>query len=240
MKFFSKILGCALLVAVPASGQVLLQKAQPTDGAQLGFLIMGTIAQKTPSNNVALVKVGATGTVTAVKIGHVIDNKYKVTDISEKYVRVMTRDSKHYLVYMDRFAGEFRLDHTSGPMKVINPEGSYKEDGFERVAGKVTMTGAYRDRIVNSDLSKILMQATAEPFMQNGVIAGFKLSQIDSDSIFAKGGLRDDDVITTLNGQKLNSVAGAVTLLKSLKEVPSIEIEMMRGGSTTTMTLNVQ
>ena len=84
------------------------------------------------------------------------------------------------------------------------------------------------------------MQATAEPFMQNGVIAGFKLSQIDSDSIFAKGGLRDDDVITTLNGQKLNSVAGAVTLLKSLKEVPSIEIEMMRGGSTTTMTLNVQ
>lgn len=239
MTFFSKIIGGILLVTAPAFAQVLLQKAQPTDGAQLGFLVMGTIAQKTPSNNVALVKIGTTGSVTAVKIGHVIDNKFKVTDISEKFVRVITRDSKHYLVYMDRFAGEFRLD-SSGPMKVINPEGSYKEDGFERVAGKVTMTSAYRDRIVNTDLSKILMQATAEPFMQNGVIAGFKLTQIDSDSIFAKGGLRDDDVITTLNGQKLNSVAGAVTLLKSLKDVASIEIEMLRGGSTTTMTLNVQ
>lgn len=239
MKLIFKILSASLLLAVPASAQVLLQKAQPTDGASLGFLIMGTIAQKTPANNVALVKVSTSGSVTAVKIGHVIDNKYKVTDISEKYVRVITRDSKHFLVYMDRFAGEFRLDH-SGPMKVINPEGSYKEDGFERNAGKVNMTSAYRDRIVNTDLSKILMQATAEPFMQNGVIAGFKLTQIDSDSIFAKGGLRDDDVITSLNGQKLNSVAGAVTLLKSLKEVSSIEIELLRGGSTSSISLNVQ
>lgn len=240
MTFIHKAICCAMMVAIPASAQVLLQKAQPTDGAQLGFMIMGTIAQKTPSNNVALVKVSTSGSVTAVKIGHIIDKKYKVTDISEKFIRVLTRDAKHYLVYMDRFAGEFRIDHGSGPMKVINPEGSYKEDGFERVAGKVTMTSAYRDKIVNADLSKILMQATAEPFMQNGVIAGFKLSQIDSDSIFAKGGLRDDDVITALNGQKLNSVAGAVTLLKSMKDVAAIEIEIIRGGATSTMSLNVQ
>lgn len=228
-----------MVAASAANAQVLLQKAQATDGAQLGFLIMGTIAQKTPSNNVALVKITSSGSVTAVKIGHIIDNKYKVTDISEKYIRVITRDSKHYLVYSDRFAGEFRNDH-SGPMKVINPEGSYKEDGFERNAGKIAMTAAYRDKIVNTDLSKILMEATAEPYMQNGVIVGFKMSQIESDSIFAKGGLRDEDVITSLNGQKLNNVAGAVTLLKSLKDVPSIDIELIRGGVTTSMTINVQ
>lgn len=239
VKFLHLVLSTFVFAASSATAQVLLQKAQPTDGGTLGFIIMGTIAQKTPENNVALIKLSTNGSVTAVKIGHIIDNKYKVTDISDKYVRVITRDAKNYLVYMDRFAGEFRAD-SSGSMKVINPEGSYKEDGFERNAGKVTMTSAYRDKIVNTDLSKILMQATAEPFMQNGVIAGFKLSQIDSDSVFAKGGLRDEDVITSLNGQKLNSVAGAVALLKSLKDVPSIEVEVMRGSGTSMITIGVQ
>jgi type II secretory pathway component PulC len=219
--------------------QVLLQKATATDGSKLGLVIVGTIAQKTPANNVALVKVSASGSVTAVKIGHVIDGKYKVTDIAEKFIRVMTRDATHYLVYMGKFSGEFKQATSGVHGQAIDPNGKYKEDGFERDNGKVTMTGAYRDKIVNQDLSNILMQATAEPFMQNGTIVGFKMSQIDSDSIFAKGGIRDEDVITSLNGQKLNNVAGAISTLKGLKEAPSIEVEILRNGVPTTMTISV-
>jgi type II secretory pathway component PulC len=141
---------------------------------------------------------------------------------------------------MDKFSGEFRRNTSSGSTANINPEGKYKEDGFERDAGKVTMTSAYRDKIVNQDLSTILMQATAEPHMQNGMIVGFKLSQIDSDSIFAKGGFRDEDVITSLNGQKLNNVAGAIALLRSLKDSPNIEVEVLRGGTTSSMSIGVQ
>ena len=225
--------------SIEAWAQVLLQKATPTNGTTLGFLVVGTIAQKTPSNNVALVKVISSGSVVAVKIGHVIDSKYKVTDISDKYVRVITRDSQHWLVFLDKFSGEFKTVASSGPRAVIDPVGSFKEDGFERNNGKVAMTAAYRNRIVNNDLSKILMQATAEPVLKNGVVAGFKIYQIDTDSIFAKGGLRDEDLITAINGQKLTSVAGAVTLLKSLKEVSSIEVEIERGGVPTKLDISV-
>jgi hypothetical protein len=231
------------LLALCSTGsyaQVLLQKARPVSGQTLGFLIMGTIAQKTPDNNVALVKITGSGVVTAVKIGHIIDNKYKVTDVSEKYIRVITRQAEHYLVYLDKFAGEFKRSEGGTPGPAVNPDGNYKEDGFERANGKVAMTTAYRDRIVNQDLSKILMQATAEPVMNGGVIVGFKLYQIDSDSIFAKGGLHDDDIITSLNGLKLSSVAGAIATLKSLKDANSIDIELIRGGKLQSLSINVK
>lgn len=235
------VLSLGLCCSTLSVAQILIQKAQPVDAGQLGFVIMGTIAQvKTPENNVALIKISGSGSVTAVKIGMIIDAKYKVTDVSDKFIRVITKDAKNYLVYMDKFSGEFRRKTSSGPSANINPEGKYKEDGFERDAGKVTMTSAYRDKIVNQDLSNILMQATAEPHMQNGMIVGFKLSQIDSDSIFAKGGFRDEDVITSLNGQKLNNVAGAIALLRSLKDTPNIEVEVMRGGTTSNMSIGVQ
>lgn len=228
------------LMASIMQAQVILQKAKPVDGGYLGFRIMGTIAQKTPDNNVALIKITSSGDVTAVKIGFVIDNKYKVTDVSEKYIRVITRQAQHYLVYLDKFAGEFRRPDTNPSGPAVNPDGHYREEGFERVEGKIAMTTTYRDRIVNQDLPKILMQATAEPVMSGGVIAGFKLYQIDSDSIFAKGGLRDEDVITSLNGQKLSSVSGAITTLKNLKESPSIDIELIRNGRPHAITINVR
>ncbi len=228
------------LMATIINAQVILQKAKPVDGHTLGFLIMGTIAQKTPDNNVALIKITSSGVVTAVKIGHIIDNKYKVTDVSEKYIRVITRQSQNYLVFLDKFAGEFRRSDSFSPGPAVNPDGHYREDGFERNEGKIAMTNAYRDRIVNQDLSKILMQATAEPVMSGGIIAGFKLYQIDSDSIFAKGGLRDDDVITSLNGQKLSSVSGAITTLKNLKESPSIDIELIRNGRPQSISINIR
>ena len=220
--------------------QVLLQKAKPVGGQTVGFLIMGTIAQKTPDNNVALVKITSSGEVKAVKIGYIIDNKYKVTDVTEKYVRVITRQAEHYLVYLEKFAGEFRPSETTSHGPAVNPDGHYREDGFERANGKITMTNAYRDRIVNQDLSKILMQATAEPVISGGIILGFKLYQIESDSIFAKGGLHDDDIITSLNGKKLSNVADAITTLKNLKDSPSIDIELIRNGKSQTISLNVR
>jgi type II secretion system protein C len=228
------------ILSTVSVAQVLLQKAKPVDGHTLGFLIMGTIAQKTPDNNVALIKITSSGQVTAVKIGSIVDNKYKVTDVSEKYIRVVTRDAKHFLVYLDKFAGDFRQAASEAHGPAINPDGNYKEDGFERTNGKVSMTSAYRDRIANHDLSKILMQATAEPVVQSGLIVGFKLYQIDQDSIFAKGGLRDDDIIMSLNGLKLNSVAGAIATLKSLKEASNIEVEILRAGEPKSISISVQ
>lgn len=239
-----KILWLGFMVGVPTTvhSQVILQKAKPVPGQTLGFLIMGTIAQKTPDNNVALIKIIDSGQVTAVKAGHIIaaKNGYKVTDVSEKYIRVITRQAEHFLVYLDKFAGEFRESGTRTPGPAVNPDGHYKEEGFERNNSKVTMTSSYRDKIINQDLSKILMQATAEPVLSGGLIIGFRLYQIDSDSIFAKGGLHDDDIITSLNGLKLNSVAGAITTLKSLKEASSIEVEIVRGGIPRTLSINVR
>ena len=229
-----------VLFATIIEAQVILEKATATSGQKLGFLIMGIIAQKTPINNVALVKVISTGAVVAVKIGLIIDNKYKVTDVSEKYIRVVTRESEKYLVYLDKFSSDFAsaVNRVQGP--AVNPDGEYHEEGFERKRGLVAMTGAFRDNLVKNELSKILMQATAEPVVSGGQMIGFRLYQIDADSIFSKAGIRDDDIITSLNGIKLASIASAISTLKSLKDSTSIEIEYKRAGVAKSIAIDVK
>jgi len=231
------VLATTLVALTNAS---LANEAIKTDGSDIGIAIMGAIIQDSPEKNVALVK-DSSGKVIAVKADHVILDKFKVLAVHPKYIEVVTRDSKRYFVFQDKFAGgSTGGGPSSGPSLAAIDRDSYSEEGFERKKGKITMTGMYRDKLVNQDLAKVLMQATAEPFLQGTQIAGFKMSQIDEDSIFAKSGLRDGDIVTAVNGQELNSVAGSISLLKSLKGANSLEVEIIRDGTPQSVTVTVQ
>jgi len=233
------------MVTLHADGLQPNPEVQRTDGSDIGVAIMGAIVQRATENNVALIKEIQSGSVKAVKAGHIINDRFKVVEIHGKYMILITKEARRYLVYQDKFASEFAKGRATPPeasnsrAPLVMGE-SYREDGFERVKGNVTMSAGFRDKLVKQDLAKVLMQATAEPFMEHGQIVGFKFSQIDSDSIYAKGGLIDEDVVTAINGTRLNNVAGAIGLLKSMKEADSVEVELLRGGTPIKININVQ
>lgn len=224
-------------------GSTSAQEPSKSDGSDLGLTIMGAIVQREDDNNVALIKEAQSGSVKAVKKGFIINEKYKVVEVHAKYMLLIDKSAKKFLVFQDKFASEFKNAPppltTPGVSQAMVATDHYKEEGFERNQGSIQMTEGYRDKIVKQDLAKVLMQATAEPFIDNGQIVGFKMSQIDSDSIYAKGGLIESDIVTVLNGTRLNSVAGAITLLKSLKSAEAIEIEVLRGGSPLKLSIQV-
>ncbi len=209
-----------------------------TDGSKIGITIMGAIVQADTDNNVALIK-EESGKVHAIKKNHVVSNKYKVINITEKYIELITKDAKRYLVYQNKFANEFASFNKTQNGPQLDANDIYREDGFERNKGQITMTGMYRDNLVKQDLAKVLMQATAEPYMEGGSVIGFKLSQIDDGSIYSKSGLQNGDIVTGINNHALNSVAGSIALLRSLKNTERIDMEIRRSGSTMNMSISV-
>lgn len=209
-----------------------------SDGSELGITIMGSIVQKSSDDNVALIK-EQSGTVKAVKKDHVIADKYKVLAVYPDHIEIVTRDAKRYLVHSDKFTGSFQPKKSEGPSLSGVPD-QYSEEGFERVKGKIAMTAAYRDKLVKEDLAKVLMQATAEPYLENGQIVGFRMSQIDEGSIYNKAGVANGDIVTSINGQELSSVAGTITLLQTLKNADAVDVEVRRGGETVKISAEVK
>jgi len=227
----------ALVTLLVTSTMVGAQEPVKTNGADIGIAIMGTIVNKSTEDSVALIKEDS-GTVKAVKRDHVIGDKYKVVAVTAQYMELITRDSKRFFVYPDKFA-DLVASKGTGP-QLGGPSDSYKEEGFERNKGKITMSGLYRDKLVKEDLAKVLMQATAEPYLENGQIAGFKMSQIDEGSIYEKAGVRNGDIITGINGQELNSVAGSIALMRSLKGADHLDIDVKRDGIVQKITVDVR
>jgi serine protease Do len=59
---------------------------------------------------------------------------------------------------------------------------------------------------------------------------GVKVIDVDDDSNAAKAGLKEDDVITEIDGTAVNSTDEVVKLIKESKTKTSVMVKLQRGG----------
>lgn len=94
---------------------------------------------------------------------------------------------------------------------------------------------------VLKDQRKLREQApTVAPFYRDGKPAGFRLNGVRSDSIFSSLGIRNGDVITSVNGQTIDSPQRAMQLYEGLSQRGTIKMIIERGGRPVTITYDIQ
>ncbi len=78
------------------------------------------------------------------------------------------------------------------------------------------------------NMNQLLTQMRAVPHFENGKSTGFRLFAIRQGSIFEQLGLRNGDVIQTINGQDLSDPAKALALFQELRNTSEIKIAGIR------------
>ena len=98
---------------------------------------------------------------------------------------------------------------------------------------------------MSDNFSGTLEQARAIPFYSGGRMRGFRFVQIDSNSVYEKIGLKDNDIIISIDGESLNDAARAIQILGSLrnrfegKAALTIKLKILRQGKTHTYEMQV-
>lgn len=92
-----------------------------------------------------------------------------------------------------------------------------------------------------NNMAALFTQVRAVPNLgPDGQSNGFKLSEIQPDSIFQQIGLRDGDVLTGVGGQSVSDPTKAVQLLSSLRNQNSIRLSVLRGGQSVQLQYNIR
>lgn len=211
-----------LLTLVPGTASL----AQATDT----FLVIGAIGSGTNTNGVVLLKKRANDSAFAVRVGSEVESGLDVFSLSDRYV-YFKKGSQLIRVKIGDELGQF--DGSS-------PGSMSGHAEIEMRGNKVTMSSTYKDHLVKHELSKILMQAAAVPYYENGNLEGFKMIDIDEGSIFQQIGLINGDIITEINGQHLSDVGMAVKVLNSLREESHADVKLLRDGASKLFEINVQ
>ena len=81
-----------------------------------------------------------------------------------------------------------------------------------------------------SDMNKLITQLRCVESIEGGTHIGFKCDQIVPGSIYDKIGIQNNDVIISINGEKLTNPGKAFRVLRSLKNESRIQVTLKRSG----------
>jgi general secretion pathway protein C len=113
-------------------------------------------------------------------------------------------------------------------------EGIKKLDEHRYQIERSTVNGAL------SNMNDLAMQARIVPSFKNGQPNGFKLFSIRPDSLYAKIGIQNGDVIQKLNGFDMNSPDKALEAYTKLKSANAIDMQVDRNGQTVNYHYGIQ
>jgi len=85
------------------------------------------------------------------------------------------------------------------------------------------------------NMSGLLTQLRATAEVQDGKAIGFRLFQMKDDSLFARLGLKNGDVVQRVNGAAASDPATLLAFLKKLHAEPRVALDIVRGGSPRTL-----
>jgi general secretion pathway protein C len=104
---------------------------------------------------------------------------------------------------------------------------------------KVTLSRNQVDGAVQN-ISELMTQINIRPHFVDGQPNGLAVGGIAPDSIFSKMGIRNGDIITGVDGKKIESVDDALKLYESIKSSKNVAIEIKRLGKTEVISYQIQ
>ncbi|BBH52575.1 hypothetical protein [Fluviispira sanaruensis] len=101
-------------------------------------------------------------------------------------------------------------------------------------------TSDFVDDQIGPGFSKILNSARLVPEVSNGKTIGFKIFAITAGSLFDKMNLENGDVITSVNGIKLEDPSQGFKLYEAMQDETNIIVEISRAGMHMTKKVTVR
>lgn len=200
----------------------------------VSFMVLGVIASDRPEEGVALLKFKSDNRVKAIKSGATIDGTTTLSLVERKYVEVQIKDKP----YRIRVGSDVPRTFSPAAPADIGPIST--TDGVERAGNEFRVNAALKENLVGENLGKVLMQAASEPYVENGIVRGFRLWDIEQGSIYQHAGFVNGDLITHINGMPLNDAGNAIKTLNSLRKATVAEVTFKRGGIEQNLTIRVQ
>ncbi len=112
----------------------------------------------------------------------------------------------------------------SGEPQSAEPQGEEKAASANKQAKLPPLKADY--------VSEVFRKATIEPYVKNGQTEGLRISGLDKIPMAEMLGLRDGDIIRSVNGQQLTSKQKAFQVLMKAKTQSKVDIQLSRNGKS--------
>lgn len=104
---------------------------------------------------------------------------------------------------------------------------------------KITLKRSQIETAVQN-VNTLMQQARVRPHFTNGKPDGLSLTGIIPDSIFHDMGMKNEDIITGVNGKPVESIDDVFKFYGSLQAAQSVSLQFKRGGQLKTIDYSIE
>ena len=206
-------------------------EAEPTLSS-LPLQLIGTVIFNDPSRSLAAIQDKGDSKMFPVRMGDEIEGKVQILRVEARKVIFINTQSRRK---------EFIEIPEDPAMKITKNVRSTKP------AGNITQVEENKFVVKRAELdaqmanfNTLITQARAVPEMVGGQMVGFRLMQIQPGSFYSKIGLKEQDVINSVNGEKITDAAKALSVLQELKHMNSLDLGTTRDGKEVNLNYDIQ
>lgn len=209
----------------------------PPIPSTLPLNLIGTLVHSNPEKSLAAIEIRNKNQTLSFSAGQDVDNAARVERIERQlvFLRNLTTQRLEYI----EIKNTSKLTFDAPQISAAKPsKQDVQQIGDNKFAIKKSDLAKY-----TSDLSSVLMQARAIPARRpgSGEVYGWKLVDIQKDSVFTQLGLTPGDTITSVNGRAVTSVQEAMSMYREFQGATQIRIDIERpNGAKQTNEYNVQ
>ncbi len=221
------------------AGQKSTESVVPADGdsvaSSLRLTLILTITATPAEYSIALIKNDDAGFAQTYGVGYDILDQATVTKIEANRVYFQRKDTQQ-IEYIE-------IGADKGTEKVATKKGGKaNDDGDIQKIGsnKYVVEQAVLDEIL-SNPEKLYTQVRVTPHKDdNGDIDGYRMTGIRRKSLFYKLGIKNGDIVHSVNGQSLTSLSAAMEAYNSLGNARAFNFDITRRKNKQTFEYEVR
>jgi type II secretion system protein C len=204
-------------------GESMDLEAEPVP-TMLNLQLIGTVIFRNPARSLAAVQDKADSKLYPVRVGDQIGTNVQILSVEARKVIFLNTTARR------REFIEIPEDSSIKISTAAPHSAAGKSQGINQLEENRFVVGRQEIDSQMSNLSALLTQARALPENRGGQMIGFRLTQIVPNSFYQKVGFKDNDIIKSVNGEKITDPAKAMELLQGLKSMSSLDMMIERGG----------
>jgi type II secretion system protein C len=219
---------------LPAHPQMETPAPNPVDAGtsaeqELGLRLIGAIAGE-PAASRAVIQNTTTGVACPYRIGAVVASATIESIESDRVV--LRHGGKRKTLRLQSGAAVPDKGHP-GEDRTQGTPNAGKRDSPEQRNPPQDLPGM-------SYVEEVFHKAKIEPYVQNGRTQGLKITGLDDTPLIGMFGLKNGDVIQTVNGQDLTNKQKAFQVLQKARTQSKLEIQLLRDGKTKELSFDLQ
>ncbi len=221
----------------PAEGVVLSQSSRKAPNTTLKLSLHGTLALENPKTGMAMIADDAG------------EHAYHVGEMVADNTRLDSVYVDRVIIVHEGVAETLELpkpEEHSAAAPAAPSTGTQKNAAaiaplyVPPVAAAGAVDWKQVQQKYNVDPEELKKNIQVLPVMENGVLAGVRLSAGPNAALFNKLGLQSSDVVTAVNGIPVNNLSNAQQLMDSVKNNAQIQVTVKRDGKPATLTVSLK